>query len=89
MEECYLKEKINSLRNEMNHVWGATFIIGGGTFGLSIIENKTVWIITLIICIGERMLPVGNMIHILQIRQKVVSIPGDMRKIRLPSGNFI
>ena len=49
MEECYLKEKINSLRNEMNHVWGATFIIGGGTFGLSIIENKTVWIITLII----------------------------------------
>lgn len=49
MGKDYLKEKVNSLRNEMNHVWGASFIMGSGTFGLSILENKTVWIITLII----------------------------------------
>ena len=44
MEESYIKEKANSLRNEMNHIWGAIFVIGGGSVGFSIIENKTVLI---------------------------------------------
>ena len=41
MEENYLKEKANCLRNEMNHIWGAIFIMGGGALGFSIVEEKS------------------------------------------------
>ena len=48
MDENYLKEKANSIRTEMNHLWGAIFITGGGSFGLSVVEQKTPWIFFLI-----------------------------------------
>jgi len=44
MNKDYLKEIINGLRNEMNHLWGSIFITGGGAIGFSTFENKTIWI---------------------------------------------
>lgn len=41
MNENYLKEKANCLRNEMNHLWGGMFITGGGAIGFIIIHEKT------------------------------------------------
>ncbi len=41
MSDNYLREKANCLRNEMNHLWGAMFITGGGAIGFSIVEEKT------------------------------------------------
>ena len=41
MERDYLKEKANCLRNEMNHLWGAVFVTGGGSVGFSLISGKT------------------------------------------------
>ncbi len=49
MNENYLKEKANSLRNEMNHLWGAIFITGGGSVGFSIFEEKTLLIYAFLI----------------------------------------
>lgn len=40
MDTSYLREKANCLRNEMNHIWGAIFIMGGGAIGFSIIAEK-------------------------------------------------
>ena len=78
MEESYLKEKANSIRNEMNQVWGAAFITGGGAFGLSIVENKTTWIIFLIILgiiwaiifINAYMVRRNQLIEIVKLLQK-------------------
>lgn len=44
MDTSYLREKANCLRNEMNHIWGAIFIMGGGAIGFSIIAEKTLLI---------------------------------------------
>lgn len=41
MEENYLKEKANCLRNEMNHLWTGMFITGAGTVGFIIMHEKT------------------------------------------------
>lgn len=35
-EKEYLAEKLNSIRNEMSHCWGAVFVIGGGTFTMGL-----------------------------------------------------
>lgn len=35
-EKEYLTEKLNSIRNEMSHIWGGIFVIGGGTFTLGL-----------------------------------------------------
>ena len=44
MNNNYLTEKANCLRNEMNHLWGAMFITGGGAIGFAVIETKNLWI---------------------------------------------
>ncbi len=49
MDENYLKEKANCLRNEMNHLWGAMFITGGGAIGFICIEEKNMLIYTFIV----------------------------------------
>lgn len=49
MSKSYLKEKASCLRNEMNHLWGAIFIMGGGAIGFSIVEEKTILIYLYII----------------------------------------
>jgi len=51
MEQEYLKEKANCLRNEMNHLWGAIFITAGGAVGFTIIEHRTI-LITIYIILG-------------------------------------
>ena len=33
-EEKRINEKLNCIRNEMTHLWGSVFIIGGGSFSL-------------------------------------------------------
>ncbi|MCX4275419.1 MAG: hypothetical protein OSJ27_06520 [Candidatus Gastranaerophilales bacterium] len=33
-EEKQLSEKLNCIRNEMTHLWGSVFIIGGGSVSL-------------------------------------------------------
>jgi predicted membrane channel-forming protein YqfA (hemolysin III family) len=38
--ESYIKETIANLRNEMTHIWGAVFIIGGGTLSLFWTEDS-------------------------------------------------
>lgn len=40
-EKEYLVEKLNSIRNEMSHLWGAIFVIGGGTFTFAVTEMTT------------------------------------------------
>lgn len=39
MNDNYLREKANCLRNEMKHLWGAMFITGGGAIGFAVIET--------------------------------------------------
>lgn len=34
MDEKYLTEKLNSIRNEMSHLWGTVFVTLGGAFTL-------------------------------------------------------
>ena len=51
MDTSYLREKANCLRNEMNHIWGAIFIMGGGAIGFSIIAEKTLLIYFYIIAV--------------------------------------
>ena len=29
-----IKERLNSIRNEMTHIWGTVFVIGGGSIAL-------------------------------------------------------
>lgn len=41
MYKDYLKEKLNSLRTEMNHLWTGILITFGGTIGFITVENKT------------------------------------------------
>ena len=40
MEENYIKEKANSLRNEMNRLWTAMLVTAGGAIGFSVFEYK-------------------------------------------------
>lgn len=49
MNDNYLKEKANSIRNEMSHLWTAMFITGGGAIGFTVFENKNVMIIFYIV----------------------------------------
>lgn len=35
MEVKYLEEKLNSIRNEMSHIWGGIFVTGGGSVTLA------------------------------------------------------
>ena len=44
MNENYLKEKLNSIRYEMNYLWTGVLVTIGGTISFSIIENKTIWL---------------------------------------------
>lgn len=45
MDTSYLRGKANCLRNEMNHIWGAIFIMGGGAIGFSVFEPKNILVI--------------------------------------------
>lgn len=49
MDTSYLREKANCLRNEMNHIWGAIFIMGGGAIGFSVLQEKNMWIYAFIV----------------------------------------
>lgn len=49
MDTSYLREKANCLCNEMNHIWGAIFIMGGGAIGFSVFEPKNILVIIYIV----------------------------------------
>lgn len=49
MEENYLKEKANCLRNEMNHVWTGMLVTGGGVIGFLIMQEKNLTIYILMV----------------------------------------
>lgn len=34
MNSIFEVEKLNSIRNEMTHIWGSIFIVGGGSIAL-------------------------------------------------------
>ena len=34
MDNIFEVEKLNSIRNEMTHLWGSIFIVGGGSIAL-------------------------------------------------------
>lgn len=34
MKDKVIAEKLNSIRNEMTHLWGSVFILGGGSIAL-------------------------------------------------------
>ena len=36
MKNKYLIEKLSSIRNEMSHLWGGSFVMGGGAITLAI-----------------------------------------------------
>lgn len=41
MDKNYLMEKLSALRNEMSHLWGGIFVVGGGSSTLVLIANKS------------------------------------------------
>ncbi len=47
MEENYLKEKANCLRNEMNHLWTGMIVTAGGATGFLIMQDKNLMIYSL------------------------------------------
>lgn len=42
MKETAKIEKLNLLRNEMSHLWGSVFIVGGGSFTFVINEPSLI-----------------------------------------------
>ena len=42
MDKEYLAEKLNSIRNELSHVWGGIFVIGGGAATLLSVSHWTI-----------------------------------------------
>lgn len=38
----YIREKLNSIRNEMNHIWSAMFLLGGSS--LAVLFNNPLFI---------------------------------------------
>lgn len=34
MNEIYINERLNCIRNEMSHLWGTVFVLGGGSIML-------------------------------------------------------
>ncbi len=42
MDRIKEQEYLNSIRNEMSHLWGSVFIIGGGAIGLFLLEPNIV-----------------------------------------------
>ncbi len=49
MNESYLKEKANSLRNEMSHLWTAMLVTAGGSIGFAVFESKNILVFTFMI----------------------------------------
>ena len=43
MDENYLKEKLNSIHTEMNHLWTGMLVTFGGMVGFIVFENKTIY----------------------------------------------
>lgn len=41
MENIFEVEKLNSIRNEMTHLWGSVFVTAGGTIALILEHNKS------------------------------------------------
>lgn len=41
MDKDYLTEKLNSIRNEMSHIWGGIFVLGGGVATLLSVAHWT------------------------------------------------
>ena len=41
MDKDYLTEKLNSLRNEMSHIWGGVFVIGGGAITILLTSSRS------------------------------------------------
>lgn len=74
MNENYLKEKANSLRNEMSHLWTAMFITGGGAIGFTIFEDKnaliifyiTVGIVLAIMCYNAYIIRRNQLLNIIK-----------------------
>lgn len=44
MDKDYLKEKLSSIRCEMNYLWTGVLVTFGGAFSFSIFENRTLWL---------------------------------------------
>ena len=40
MDKIFEVEKLNSIRNEMTHLWGSIFVTAGGTIALILEKNK-------------------------------------------------
>ena len=40
MKSMIITERLNSIRNEMTHIWGAVFILGGGAITLLFANTK-------------------------------------------------
>ena len=50
MREIVYAEKLNSIRNEMTHLWTSFFIVGGGS--LTLILSKPTFVIAVCAVIG-------------------------------------
>lgn len=46
MNDIYMTEKLNSIRNEMSHLWGGIFITGGGAITIILTTGWTTLQIT-------------------------------------------
>lgn len=38
----YLSEKLDSIRNEMTHIWGGIFVVGGGTITIGLMGMNAI-----------------------------------------------
>lgn len=44
MDKDLLKEKLNSIRCEMNYLWTGVIVTFGGAFSFSVFNTKSVWL---------------------------------------------
>ena len=42
MDELYNQELLSSIRNEMTHLWGSIFVVGGGSIVLLMNGHTTI-----------------------------------------------
>ncbi|MFA7659117.1 MAG: hypothetical protein WCY19_06770 [Candidatus Gastranaerophilaceae bacterium] len=49
MENDYLSEKIGAIKNEMSHIWGGIFVMGGGAITLMFTEPNTLKVFIIVL----------------------------------------
>lgn len=77
MNNDYLSEKIGAIKNEMSHIWGATFVMGGGSITLMFTTPNPLK--TFIIFLGLIMVPIFINAYFIR-KQEIMNILNQLKK---------